>query len=84
MPTSLPTVTQSGGVVRSMSSPSSPAATSPREVAIASSTASTTITVPMTYGNTLGPTGSSKPTLSPRASMMVRMPTTARPAARRY
>ena len=46
--TSLPTVTQSGGVVRSTSSPSSAWGTSPRAVAMASSTASTTIAVPMT------------------------------------
>ena len=38
MPTSLPTVTQSAGEVRSMSSPASASATSPRAVATASST----------------------------------------------
>ena len=71
MPTSLPTVTQSAGEVRSTSSPASASATSPRAVAIASRTASTIIPAPITYGNTRGPIGSPKPTLRPRASKIV-------------
>ena len=71
MPTSLPTVTQSAGEVRSTSSPASASATSPREVATASSTDSTIIPVPIRYGNTRGPIGSPKPTVRPRASMIV-------------
>ena len=47
MPTSLPTVTQSAGEVRSTSSPASACGRSPREVATASSTDSTIIPVPI-------------------------------------
>ena len=83
-PTSLPTVDQSARVVRSTSSPASASGTSPRAVAIASSAASTIITLPMTYGNTRGPIGSPKPTFSPRASTIVQTPTTASAAASPY